>query len=534
MCEITTDNFEDKFPEIKNALEKSKFISIDLEFSALYPLKNHAPSLFDSPVERYSKLRRNIEHVIPIQVGLTAFSFDGDRNSYLGTIFNFYVVPASFPSIQKTFMFQSDTISFLRFYDFDFNKFAYSGVPFINRTQEEDLRKRLKNNDITDIHSNFKSELEHIHRVEGEQIQNWYSKAKEGDELSIPTIYDKFKNNYEILYFLHKNYRRRFHDLWTAVENGAFVIRKLPTAEIRKLEITQSIEEELISNLLGFTKVFRLLTTLGKPIIGHNSVQDILLLIESFEAPLPHSYRQFKKLTTSLFPTIFDTKHIAYELKSSVQEDKQWNDKGLESLFDYFKNGTGRHLAVNSPAIEVQDDKSFGKYHEAGWDSFCSGYIFIRLAYLNVYRKYPKSKNFVSCELIAGLSEYKNKVNVIRGSVSYMRLDDADPVSNRPPFLVIESVDNKPVSIPQVSSILSSFGFVEIRKFPYQRKRALVAVDNFGNARRILNNFKSHDKFHVSQYSTIRHSSLVRSCILGGITMSGVLLIWITHSVMKK
>ncbi|VEN60594.1 unnamed protein product, partial [Callosobruchus maculatus] len=98
----------------------------------------------------------------------------------------------------------------------------------------------------------------------------------------------------------------------------------------------------------------------------------------------------------------------------------------------------------------MHNEGGYGKYHEAGWDSFCSGYIFIRLAYLNVYDKYPKSKKFVSAELIAGLSEWKNRVNVIRGSISSISLDGEDPKSTRPPYLVVEFVKNTPVDVSKV------------------------------------------------------------------------------------
>lgn len=44
MCEeINIDNFDEKFIEIKSTLENARFISIDCEFSALYPLKNQIP-----------------------------------------------------------------------------------------------------------------------------------------------------------------------------------------------------------------------------------------------------------------------------------------------------------------------------------------------------------------------------------------------------------------------------------------------------------------------------------------------------------
>lgn len=79
-------------------------------------------SLFDTPNERYQKLRKNLKLVVPVQIGLTAFSFDRDSNRYLGTIYNFYLIPAAFPYVQKNFIFQSDTLDFLKVHGFNFNK----------------------------------------------------------------------------------------------------------------------------------------------------------------------------------------------------------------------------------------------------------------------------------------------------------------------------------------------------------------------------------------------------------------------------
>lgn len=79
-------------------------------------------SLFDSASERYVKLKKNLGQVVPLQIGLTAFKFDPNINSYYGTVYNFYLSPANFPTMDKSFYFQASTLNFLRFYGFNFNK----------------------------------------------------------------------------------------------------------------------------------------------------------------------------------------------------------------------------------------------------------------------------------------------------------------------------------------------------------------------------------------------------------------------------
>lgn len=37
---INIENFDEKFPEIENSIKEAKFVAIDLEFSALHPVKS--------------------------------------------------------------------------------------------------------------------------------------------------------------------------------------------------------------------------------------------------------------------------------------------------------------------------------------------------------------------------------------------------------------------------------------------------------------------------------------------------------------
>lgn len=43
MTEVNIGNFKEQYQEIENTLKKARFISIDIEYSALYPLKNETP-----------------------------------------------------------------------------------------------------------------------------------------------------------------------------------------------------------------------------------------------------------------------------------------------------------------------------------------------------------------------------------------------------------------------------------------------------------------------------------------------------------
>lgn len=91
-----------------------------------------------------------MEYVVPLQIGLTAFSCDGKLGTYTGNTYNFYLKPASFPTIEKSFCFQVSTWAFLEYHQFDFNKvlikfiflyiasklISFLGFPFRNTLYE--------------------------------------------------------------------------------------------------------------------------------------------------------------------------------------------------------------------------------------------------------------------------------------------------------------------------------------------------------------------------------------------------------------
>jgi len=50
------------------------------------------------------------------------------------------------------------------------------------------------------------------------------------------------------------------------------------------------LENALLESYIGFSKVFKLLITLKKPIIAHNAFLDFMFLHQQFYKPLPSMY----------------------------------------------------------------------------------------------------------------------------------------------------------------------------------------------------------------------------------------------------
>ncbi|KAI4461535.1 poly a -specific ribonuclease/target of egr1 member 1 [Holotrichia oblita] len=330
--------------------------------------------------------------------------------------------------------------------------FIYKGIPYINRLQETEIRNfqsTLVGNNVS-LDDNI---FDRLIQEEGTKITKWINNDKGSDKLILHGVFNKYRHSPDILYFFYKHIRNRFNkQLWVMEENGEIVIKRVSPNEFNTLVKESNLEEIVMDNMLGFTKVFRFLIQLKKPLIGHNLLTDIMIMYHRFENPLPKSYNTFKKEIYNLFPIIYDTKCITFDVKKLIPENKMWEHNILEVLYMYFKDGYGRHLALNSPHISLKNQPNHDQFHNAGWDSYCTGYIFIRMAHICAAKKFPMKSKFMCSELFASTDSLKNCVNLIRCSVSHIKLDGNDPVSQRPPCLIIESVKDKPLDLLEVST----------------------------------------------------------------------------------
>lgn len=295
----------------------------------------------------------------------------------------------------------------------------YDGLSFLNQDEELELKNVLDANGAFYVNTN---EYEGVLKEHSDKINLWFYKANNGDIYELPDVIKKYCNNFEVIYVLHKSLREKYYQrLWTFEENGSFYMKKVASKEYMELSKSSNLEKDIHDRLLGFTKVFRLLCNSSKPVIGHNLLLDLMLLLNICDKPLPKSYKKFKEHITKSIPFIYDTKTISFNLLQKIPKEKKWQNGSLSDLYKYFKDGNGRHLASFSPAIEPQIFLKDDHFHNAGWDSYFTGYIFIRMAHIfaadtnkNVKRK------FMLTELLHAVASFKNQINIIRCSISYI------------------------------------------------------------------------------------------------------------------
>ncbi|KAL1140846.1 hypothetical protein AAG570_000774 [Ranatra chinensis] len=338
--------------------------------------------LFDSSAERYTKLKDSTNRLITLQIGISCFKFVRDWNEYSCRVYRFYIFPRCFGTFDERILFQSSSCEFLANYNFDFNKVIYEGISYLNRTQLEGLRKQLVEGSLaSQLETFFSHDHENWFNSVRSEVALWVTKCKPGDTYIVTSHINSFT------YLLHKEIRDRFKQVWTYFDEKGVLIKAVTNKEREELsqsECFASLEEEILDRQLGFTKVFNLLVSLKKPIVGHNLLLDLMIMYNQFYNPLPSSLKLFKRHLYELFPILYDTKYMSYELQKKLKKGDGFDSNTLGTLYEYFK-GKGGAIALYSPAVKVEsgyyDNVDEQQVHEAGWDSFITGYCFVKMAH---------------------------------------------------------------------------------------------------------------------------------------------------------
>ena len=329
-------------------------------------------------------------------------------------------------------------VSFLLRHGFSFDLAYSNGVPYLSRREETDIEKTwtvkdVQKGSIADMP--LKQEdlplIDHVRR----SIQKWkrVPADKREDYLNIPDFSDGEKledsvpstlNRYQIR-LVHQIVRSENSDLKT-VGKGNFVQitpfndknlanEKTKQAKQRARDLSQAVEFRwLIEALMGGDidkmplEYFRLAIPMDhrsafsddialkdladnlqrklknryrrRLLIGHNCFADFINLYACFIGELPESIQEFKREIRKMFVGIVDTKHMA-------SFDAGWHSTSLKDVEEGLRK-------ERMPRIEVPAEferYTLGEsYHEAGYDSFLTANVAIKLsAKLEKEGKYP-------------------------------------------------------------------------------------------------------------------------------------------------
>ncbi|KAF9421898.1 hypothetical protein HW555_002338 [Spodoptera exigua] len=516
--EITSRNFDDEFENIKRDINNACFVAFDAEFNAILSGDNFKNRLFDTNEDRYNLIKKEAGQLIMTQVGLTIFEYQKDRDTYMAKSYTFYLCPQSFADIDQCFIFQASTLKFLRTHHFDFNKFIYGGVPYLSKVEEAVVRKNLKEdilfNQLTrTLQMEDEKQLQHY----CSEVSKWLIRSNE------ETMYLDV-NSHILRYITHMEIRMRFPNVLTTDSLGdgqKILIYRNKNVEGAISTPREELENNLLSGLLGFSKIITLLAESQKPIVGHNLFIDTLLLHNQFIGPLPNKYKDFKKNIHAMFPIIYDTKYLSHEMAKKLPYNECWKSNALQDLYEFFAERKFKKLQMWVNTIQLSRPFAANQtYHEAGWDSYCTGFCFVRLGHWVACENRGSFVNVGPREMLKVLTPYCNK-----------NFAEDDPPRFRPQLLHLMLLNQGSINVTQVASELGTFGSIDIK--PYGNKAALVATSSQNVALKILKEFRNSKEYKITPYSIYRHSPAKSVVLWSSALITGSIVLYLLHKKLR-
>ncbi|KAL8623603.1 hypothetical protein ACOMHN_037690 [Nucella lapillus] len=440
--EITKSNFTEKLDDVAEAISQASFLAIDGEFTGLDKPGYSHTNPFDTPQERYMKLRKGSLDFLLVQVGVCAFKFQEETQSYEARPFNFYVFPRPYTrqAPDRRFLCQSSSIEFLVQQGFDFNKLFYEGIPYLTPAQEDGLKEclNLKHQMFAKFSSPaFTSPVSgegpgkgpiQIPEEQKEFVANTCDKVSKFIDDSTENVLSLPPCNGFQRKLTFQSIRAKFSSVHLETKTGEkkerfIVVTKVANdEELKKKEKDkQNAEIMELEEAVGFTKVMRLIAQSGKPVVGHNMMLDVMHLLNHFCFPLPQELEEFKAMVRSSLPRLFDTKHIA-------------STHPFRDLIPYTVLGNLQQTLEKEPftpaKVELPEEflrykDATDKYHEAGYDAYVTGSIFATLAnHLGKKLDHPTPVVEASSKL---LDPFRNKLFLMRiADIPFLNLAGPD------------------------------------------------------------------------------------------------------------
>ena len=447
--EVTRTNFKQACTILEKELPRADFIAIDGEFTGLSSIREKAPG-YDTLEEKYHKTCKGTGKMLLIQYGISFFSWQEETNNYKATPFTFYIFPRAYRRWGNDVVFtcQSSSLDFLKRNGFDFNKLFRGGISFMRKDTELYERGKIEERmaEVVDVKRGGDGT-----KPPGEEDSDAETKVcvpekqREFVDDVCRSVCDFMKDRKQTVMDLAPcdYYQRQLlYDVMaekyplglylecvttTEGDRDIKLIRCHKTSQrcINTTDLKRREEELALEEALGFSKIVHLLAKSKKPIIGHNMFLDLFLTWSNFYGPPPDTLRDFKQSMLDLFPVIYDTKFIS-TLPPVCQV---LYSTGLGSIVNSIENET-----LPIPNVYISDDLGSDyeyteQYHQAGYDSYCTGRVFLSVC------QYVLSSRGKQCERIDfnDLEEYKNCVFVmgLRDTMFTDFSKDEDPCPDR-------------------------------------------------------------------------------------------------------
>ncbi|RPB13962.1 ribonuclease CAF1 [Morchella conica CCBAS932] len=389
---ISRSNFADNLPEIVDQINKSYFVTFDLELSGIHTgSKNSVQGRRQTLQERYKEIKEAAERFQVIQFGICIVSVDKNENKYILRPYNFNVSPISENKfgLNREYTVQASALEFLAEHNFNFNTQLISGVRYLSHDEEKqiiDREDRLASEPKEDISVDEQSK-QFVADFK-QNIQEWLDDPNPLYDFLNITTPSQCMNGYQKR-LVHQIVRAEFPSLAT-IGKPTFVqvVKNDPAADKFKREERRAKFDKDLQKAIGLRHLIDALFKSKKPLVGHNLITDLVYLYQCFIGNLPDTEKEFAAIIHAAFPVVLDTKYVA-----TCVGDTLHNSSNLQGLFESFalQKLPTAELAIGHTSYSLRDCA-----HEAGYDAYITAYVLLKAAgrynsYLQAFKKEGES-----------------------------------------------------------------------------------------------------------------------------------------------
>lgn len=487
--QVTRSNFAQILPAVLESIKAADFVAFDTELTGLNLTRAHRNSQLDDLQSRYAKLRESVANFGLLQVGLACFSWSGKKQKFSISAFSFYVFPSAANGFQqeRKFSCQLGSLSFLTEHGFDFNKAFREGIPFITCKEEQIIKSNsafYRPESASGTATANQQELVVLKDDEKafvgqvlDQVGAWMEAAKTGkvDELAtfaagscsftaeaidLPPL-----NSYQRLIF-YQQIPLKYGDSLQIVKKAPSVLsirlaEQDPERRAAAFAQERAQFDRALAEQVGFRQVIDALSEAKVPIVGHNCLVDLMHFYNKFvDSSFPAEVSDFKAALLKQFPLIFDTKYLAKQAgltENSLGDLAKWAESMPELSF--FRKGSS-----GSSKDDSVDEET--KFHDAGFDSICTGQAF--LALLTCAAKVKEAvisgaadplslkDNYKLVHAAFGNPSLRNRLNVMQSDYECMLLDGVEAEPDRSNVLFLQGLpSSSQVQPSEISAAVS-------------------------------------------------------------------------------
>ena len=464
--EVTLDNYDQMYSDIIARIGDCDFYSMDCELSGITNYKDL--NCFDTPKNRYDKMKKNDQNYLILQLGLCFFKHCKEEDCYETSAYNIFLFPRSQNckySKDGPFSCLNSSIEFLCEQNFDFNKVFKKGISFMSKDCEESVRDRLektledrKKPKSTLYPSNNKDIREKIDALMLEIDEFYANESETKKEI-------KF-TDFLLRVFVEKNLKQKYTQKlkyeYKFLENKE---RLMTLVRIDASEQNQFDERAILEKEIGFSKIIWELSKSEKLVVGHNMLTDLMqILRQFFSSTLPENYEDFRSMANALFPKIIDTKYMACmsPLKELI------SNSALGDMDKILAKEPFPSIKLKNSDYSTDDEK----LHEAGYDAFLTGVCYLRMIrYLQSFNSNKQSME----------EFYLNKIFLMKNyDLNFIDLKKAQDEPKRDNVFYVEFPPNWQTQ--DIFDLFSPFGSVFVGWI--NEYSAFVAIQNADNVKK--------------------------------------------------